>query len=258
MRPRALARGGEWSPLTLDPNGTAVVSRRVMSPQASFVVSDVLSDPAARVVTFGLGSHLETSFWTAVKTGTSEDMHDNWCIGFSRQYTVAVWVGNLEGDSMHDVSGVSGAGPIWHDVMAALQRGIASREPSPPQGMSARYTVFKPAVEPPRREWYLDGTADRLAQVTTVPDSARPRIASPANGMIIAIDPDIPSDHQRVLIAVQGALPTMRLELNDRPLGSAQTEQLWSPRPGAYHLTLEDRDGRPLDRIFFTVRGAAL
>ena len=255
---RALARGGEWSPLTLDPNNASTVSRPLMSPQASFVVSDILGDPAARVVTFGLGSHLDTSFWTAAKTGTSEDMRDNWCIGFSRQYTVAVWVGNFEGDSMRGVSGVSGAAPIWHDVMAALPSGIASGEPIPPRGMNSRLTRFKPAVEPPRREWYLDGTADGLAQVRTVPDTARPRIASPANGMIIAIDPDIPPDHQRVLIAVQGALPTMHLKLNDRTLGSAQSEQLWSPRPGAYHLTLEDRDGRPLDRILFTVRGAPL
>src|SRR6185437_6709181 len=120
---RTLARDGEWSPLTLTPVSASPASRRLLMPSATFVVSDVLADPAARTVTFGLDSHLDTNFWTAVKTGTSEDMRDNWCIGFSRHFTVAVWVGNYEGDSMRDVSGVSGAAPIWHDIMAALHRG---------------------------------------------------------------------------------------------------------------------------------------
>src|SRR3546814_8113551 len=79
-------------------------------------VGDILSDRHARTRTFGLDSPLTTSFWSAVKTGTSKDMRDNWCVGWSRRYTVGVWVGNSGGDSMREVSGVSGAGPIWHDV----------------------------------------------------------------------------------------------------------------------------------------------
>jgi penicillin-binding protein 1C len=102
---RALARGGLWSPLTLIPGRDPPRSSRLLPADATFVVSDILGDPAARAVTFGLDSHLDTAVWTAVKTGTSEDMRDNWCIGFSRQFTVAVWVGNFEGDSMHEVSG---------------------------------------------------------------------------------------------------------------------------------------------------------
>ncbi len=48
-----------------------------------------------------------------MKTGTSKDMRDNWCIGFTDRYTVGVWVGNASGEPMHDVSGVSGAAPVW-------------------------------------------------------------------------------------------------------------------------------------------------
>jgi penicillin-binding protein 1C len=94
--------------------------------------------------------------------------------------------------------------------------------------------------------------------VAAVPESTRPHIESPANGMVIAIDPDIPADHQRVLISVHGAENTMRLKLNGLLLGSAATKQLWDPRPGAYYLTLEDSKGRQVDRVFFTVRGDAL
>lgn len=254
---RALARGGEWSPLTLTPDGTTVASRQLLASDATFVVGDILGDPAARSVTFGLDSHLNTNFWTAVKTGTSEDMRDNWCVGFSRDFTVAVWVGNYDGDSMRDVSGVSGAAPIWHDIMAALNHGLVSVEPAPPAGVTAELTTFSPAVEPPRREWYLRGTTAPGARVMVVPASVRPRIQSPANGMIIAMDPDIPQGHQRVLIAVQGVRPGMKLMLNDRALGTPIHDELWQPRPGTYYLTLEDASGRQLDRVLFKVRGLA-
>jgi penicillin-binding protein 1C len=73
--------------------------------------------------------------------------------------------------------------------------------------------------------------------------------------MIIAIDPDIAAGHQRVLIAVRGARPGMKLVLNDRALGPAARNRLWEPRPGAYYLTLEDATGRQLDRVLFQVRG---
>ncbi len=272
---RTLARGGEWSPLTLAPvtatriRGTRVAaiplaippsSRRLLAADATFVVNDILGDPAARTVTFGFGSHLDTPFWTAVKTGTSEDMRDNWCIGFSRQFTVAVWVGNFEGDSMHDVSGVVGAAPMWHDIMAALEKGLVSKEPAPPENVRAELTRFSPAVEPPRHEWYLSGTkvdstAVGRAKVAVIPQTVRPSIESPANGMIIALDPDIPAAHQRVLIAIRGASSEMRVRLNDHLLGPALPERLWVPQPGAYYLTLEDRRGRQLDRVLFTVRG---
>jgi penicillin-binding protein 1C len=114
-------------------------------------------------------------------------------------------------------------------------------------------TQFSPAVEPARHEWYLRGT-ELGPQVVAVPDQARPKIESPANGMIIAVDPDIPPDHQKVLIAIRGGAPDQRLRLNDQPLGSAAPKQLWSPRPGAYYLTLEDGRGNALDRVLFTVR----
>jgi penicillin-binding protein 1C len=255
---RSLARGGAWSPLTLTSKDVAPQSDRLLSPDASFIVSDILADPAARAVTFGLDSHLNMPFWTAVKTGTSEDMRDNWCIGFSREFTVAVWVGNFEGDSMHDVSGVTVAAPIWHDLMAALHSGATSDAPDPPSGVTTLVTHYFSSVESARSEWYLRGTDMGTHAVAAVPEKARPSIESPANGMVIAIDPDIPPDHQRVLIAVHGAEATMTLKLNDLVLGSAVSKHLWDPRPGSYYLTLEDSRGRQVDRIFFSVRGGPM
>ena len=252
---RALARGGLWSPLSLLPVRSLKANVRALQPEATFVLGDILSDPAARAVTFGLDNHLATPFWTAVKTGTSEDMRDNWCIGFSRKFTVAVWVGNFEGDSMQEVSGVTGAAPIWHDLMAALQKNLSSSPPEPPLGLVRQQTHFSPAIESERREWYLSGTAMNGHTMAIVPESVRPSIESPANGIIIAVDPDIPMENQKVLIAVNGARPSMRLKLNDQLLGAAASKILWEPHPGAYYLTLEDPQGQELDRILFTVRG---
>lgn len=133
-----LANGGRWSPLKLTPGkqfapapcrqeGCAGVfdgkARSVFTPGAAFLVADILADRSAQAGTFGLEPWFATPYWAAAKTDTSKDMRDNWCVGFSRQFTVAVWVGNAAGDPMHDVSGVSGAAPVWREVMDWLHRG---------------------------------------------------------------------------------------------------------------------------------------
>ncbi|HTZ00532.1 MAG TPA: penicillin-binding protein 1C, partial [Rhodocyclaceae bacterium] len=118
---RSLANGGRWSPLRVTADGAAVPCREggcegvfagpvhwAIQPGAAFLVGDILADADARAGTFGLDSWLATPYWAAAKTGTSKDMRDNWCAGFSARYTVAVWVGNAEGSPMHDVSGVAG------------------------------------------------------------------------------------------------------------------------------------------------------
>src|SRR3546814_19511390 len=104
-----------------------------MSAEAAWIVGDILSDRQARARTFGLESVLSTPFWTAVKTGTSKDMRDKWCLGWSDRYTVGVWVGNSGGASMGDVAGVSGAGPIWHDLMSHFHRRTGRVQPYRPE-----------------------------------------------------------------------------------------------------------------------------
>ena len=120
---RSLALGGRWSPPRLTVDAPRIAPRRVTTPQAAWLVSDMIADAGARAGTFGLDSALRLPFWAAVKTGTSKAMRDNWCVGFSDRYTVAVWIGNMEGDPMRAVSGTSGAAPVWRDVMLALGPG---------------------------------------------------------------------------------------------------------------------------------------
>jgi penicillin-binding protein 1C len=204
-------------------------------------------------VTFGLDSSLATAYWSAVKTGTSKDMRDNWCIGFTRDHTIAVWVGNFEGDSMRDVSGVSGAAPAWREIADAIAATERSRPPDPPAGVAAQRLRFAGDVEPPRSEWFLAGTAPG-ATVQPVVERARiVRIASPVDGTIIALDPDIPPDLQRVPIAADGAPGRLALSIDDGPPAPASSALLWKPTRGAHRVALLE-DGRVVDRVRFTVR----
>ncbi|HTK98482.1 MAG TPA: penicillin-binding protein 1C [Pseudomonadales bacterium] len=250
---RTLARGGLAAPLRLRADDPVEAPARELATDATFLVTDILGDRAARVATFGLDNNLNTAFWSAVKTGTSKDMRDNWCIGYTDRYTVGVWVGNFEGDSMHDVSGVTGAAPAWHDIMLALHAGKPSRAPSAPAGVTQRAIAYEPTVEAPRHEWFVAGT--ELATVTAVPERAeRSRIAAPGNGLIIAIDPDIPADRQRVPIRARGATAQLAFRMDGQALGAADSQLLWPPRTGAHRLALVDRSGAVVDQVLFTVR----
>jgi len=250
---RTIARGGQWSPLKILEDETETSSSKTVFPEdAAFIIGNILSDRTARSLTFGMDNHLNTPFWSAVKTGTSKDMRDNWCIGFSQQYTVAVWVGNFEGDSMYDVSGITGAAPVWHNIMLALHQNLPSLPPQPPKGVTYHSTAFSPPVEATRQEWFLVDTITSKIEVMTSGEIAR--ISNPSNGLIIALDPDIPESQQRVLITTKGARSDMNLILDGTRLGSAIESILWKPTIGAHRLVLQDTQGKIIDRILFTVR----
>ena len=116
----AFARGGEWIRPTFVRGDTE--RRRIVSSRSAFWITDILSDPAAREYAFGRGGNLELPFPVAVKTGTSQAYHDNWTIGYSRNVTVGVWVGNFDRTPLRNSSGVTGAAPIFHGVMLAAER----------------------------------------------------------------------------------------------------------------------------------------
>ena len=251
---RSLANGGLWSPLRLRMDEPATPSSRsVLSPAAAWIVSDVLSDRAARALTFDFDGPLSTPYWSAVKTGTSKNLRDNWCIGYTQRHTVGVWVGNFEGDPMRAVSGITGSAPAWREIMDALEAGNESQAPSPPAGMVRSRVQFAAGGEPARDEWFIAGTETAQMQ-TAPPTAARPRLASPAAGSLIALDPDIPLDRQHVLLRAEPASAELRLRLNDRELGNAAQPQLWTPLPGEHQLVLLDASGRALDQVNFSVR----
>lgn len=118
----AFARAGEWIEPSYVENAPERVSRRLISPRTAFWITDILSDGEAREFAFGRGGSLEFPFPVAVKTGTSQAYRDNWTIGYSRNVTVGVWVGNFDRTPLRNSSGVTGAAPIFHGVMLAAER----------------------------------------------------------------------------------------------------------------------------------------
>ncbi|MBY0306861.1 MAG: penicillin-binding protein 1C [Sphingomonas sp.] len=249
---RSLALGGRWSALRLTAADKPATPRAITTPAAAWIVSDMLADPNARAGTFGLDSALRLPFWAAVKTGTSKGLRDNWCIGFSKRFTVGVWVGNLEGDPMRAVSGTSGAAPVWRDIMLAINaRGSAA--PAMPPGIEARQISFGGAIEQPRREYFLVGTGQ--TRIAGAPDTARrPRITNPVAGSVYALDPDIPIGRQKLAIGVSGATAAHRLELDTKDLGAADGHPLVLAGPGRHRLRLIDLSGRVVDQVIFTMR----
>lgn len=272
---RTLANGGRWSPLRATPQAsTKPVCQRegcagvfdtkahtAFTPASAFLVGNILSDRSARAGTFGLESWLSTPYWAAAKTGTSKDMRDNWCAGYSQRYTVAVWVGNASGSPMHDVSGISGAAPVWREVMDWLHRGDArhgrprqsSRPPSPPRGIVHNQIQFIPASEPPRSEWFIAGTEQTVIRAAA--GKALARISYPTNGSIIALDPDIPPTRQRIPLRLSATpAPDTIWHIDQQNLGKASSGLMWLPHPGHHLLELQTRQGKRIDSVSFEVR----
>jgi penicillin-binding protein 1C len=252
---RAVAQGGSISPLRIVP-GERARAVRVLDRAASFIVTDILADRLARSVTFTLDNPLATRFWTAAKTGTSKDMRDNWCVGFSSRYTVAVWVGNFDGSPMWDVSGVTGAAPLWLEIMNHLHAAAPSTAPAAPADVEQMTVTFEGELEPQREEYFLAGTGVTHV-VAKAAGPARAAILYPADGQIIAIDPDIPVESQRVHFLAEGAPDGAGWSL-DGVLLTGAGPAFWLPVPGRHRLSLLDAQGGELDAVEFEVRGNAV
>ena len=179
------ARGGDWLEPTWSARTQDAASRAddrtrrpLVSPLTAYWITDVLSDDSAREYIFGRGGSLEFPFPVAVKTGTSQAYHDNWTVGYTRDVTVGVWVGNFDRTPLKSSTGVTGAAPIFHAVMLAATKrlhgaagfdaraivaapdGLAEREVCALSGMPAhpwcpaRQRERLPATDDPPCSWH--------------------------------------------------------------------------------------------------------
>jgi len=148
-----------------------------LSPQVAYLISHILSDERARAPAFGEGSvlHLRCSGTqcqgnrpAAAKTGTTTDWRDNWTVGYTPDLVVGVWVGNADNQPMERVSGVDGAGPIWHDFMELVLLGRPAREFERPPGIieveicSLSGLLPTPYCSHTRSEIFIAGTEPKL------------------------------------------------------------------------------------------------
>ncbi len=252
---RCLANEGLWSELRLTPGeGGSAQKKRIFSREAAFLISDILSDREARGATFGLENPLSTRFWTAVKTGTSKDMRDNWCIGYSRKYTVGVWTGNFSGGPMWNVSGVTGAAPIWTEMMDFLHRDASRVKREAPPGLVRKRIEFSQGMAASREEWFIRGTEPNGQNQRT--GQFNPRIIYPPSGTVMAMDPDIPLELQKLFFVCQVHGDGFQWVLNGSALEMTGKQIPWIPKAGKYHLAIADNDEKVLDYVYFEVRGS--
>lgn len=109
--------------------------RRVLDERVAYLITDILSDEFARMSAFGEGNPLRLTRPAAAKTGTTTDWRDNWTIGYTPQLVAGVWVGNADNEPMHNVSGITGAAPIWHDFMEEVLQGKPVLDFEQPPGL---------------------------------------------------------------------------------------------------------------------------
>ena len=138
---------------------------RALRADVAFLMSSILSDKVSRYHEFGPGNPLELDRPAAAKTGTTDSFRDNWTMGYTPYITVGVWAGNSDNSVMNNVIGITGAGPIWHDVMEY----VSNYYHFPPNdfvrpadvhaGTVSAYTGLLPHPgEPTVTDWFIDGT----------------------------------------------------------------------------------------------------
>lgn len=152
----ALARGGEAVDLRMI-EGDPITPRRVLDPGVAAAVTDALSDPMARLRLLEGRSPFDIGFPMALKTGTSSGYRDAWTVGYTRERTVAVWIGNADGTATHGLTGAGGAGPLFADVMRRAMLDVPSRMPLLADGALERVEVCALSGERPN-----EGCPDRV------------------------------------------------------------------------------------------------
>lgn len=188
---------------------------RVLDPRIAFLINDILGDNDARAPAMGAYSPLRTDgIASSVKTGTTDDVKDNWTVGYTRNVAVGVWVGNNDGEPMRDSSGLTGAAPIWNNVLRgiygndtrrsafAIDGRLLSDQANPPPGMSRRQVcdvrkLTIGAIDCPAyiSEWALDGPAgipDRAGNLHYPPLPQRYPTPPPTSGSaVVEVSPGV-------------------------------------------------------------------
>ncbi len=224
----ALARGGELRPVRwgLDSPQRPADERRIFAPEASSIITDILSDPGARQREFGRHSVLDLPHPTAVKTGTSNDYRDAWTVGYSERYTVGVWMGNVDRQAMLEVTGSLGPALVLRSVFTELERHQETR-PLRLDRRLRRQEVCSVSGQRPRSdcpvvsEWFRRGKVPgevcrlhgRSAEAAARPGThGAVRLASPVPGLHLALDPRIPDSLEVFELRVQAAGAVRRID----------------------------------------------
>lgn len=193
-----LARMGDHKPLTaLEGEHQQRNNRRIFSEDVASLIADIMSDPAAREKEFGWNSILNFPHQTAVKTGTSSDYRDAWAIGFNDKYTIGVWMGNMDYLPMHEVTGATGPALALRSIFNELNQNRDARA----LYLSNNLVKHRICIETgllavsaceSRDEWFVSGIGPTTSPIPV--DGVR--LQKPSKGLLLAMDPRIPDDHE--------------------------------------------------------------
>ncbi len=240
-------------------------TRRVFSPEVSYVIMDILSDNNARSPAFGRYSPLNLPFFCAAKTGTSKNFRDNWCVGFTDRYLVGVWVGNFDGSPMHHVSGITGAGPIFRDIMLMLHREKPSIKYAHPEGIISRNIcalsgelaneyckntlceIFCRGTEPRtecsmhvEKKFMHDNSKHKAHGKTNTMNKCELTISYPDDGDIFKIDPILRREYQTLRFQIESAqrIKEVTWFVNDKIIWTATFPFSfdWQLSPGKHRI----------------------
>lgn len=183
------------------PHSTSDIRDSTLDPRVAFLITDILSDNNARLPAFGPGNVLEIGRPAAVKTGTTTDWRDNWTVGYTPELVAGVWVGNADNTPMKDVSGISGAGPIWRDFMLAVLRDVPPSAFPVPAGLVQVEICADSGLLPADGKWQMADSGRQMA------DSGN---AVPSHGLsAISYQPSvIPCPRRRLEWFIAGTEPT--------------------------------------------------
>lgn len=157
------------------PSTQLETAEQVLSPETAYLISHILSDNNARAAAFGYNSVLNVpGKIVSVKTGTTNNLRDNWTIGYTPTYLVATWVGNNDNSPMSYVaSGVTGASPIWQKLMRYALRDTKTQELQRPDNIVGASVCIDSGVMPSadtpcetRYEYFLKDTIPTLSTIT--------------------------------------------------------------------------------------------
>lgn len=147
-----------------------IPKKRVLDEGITFILSDILADNQARALEFGTNSPLTIAGKrVSVKTGTSDSKRDNWTFGYTPNYLVAVWVGNNDNSPMSPTlaSGITGAAPIWHKIMANLLSNVPDYKPQVPANILQKSCIG-------RQEYFIKGTENSVNCTVVLSPSPSP------------------------------------------------------------------------------------
>lgn len=242
----ALARGGAVKPavFALRPRlATEVKEIRALPRDVSYIITDILSDNAARADAFGLNSPLHFPFPAAAKTGTSKDYKDNFAVGYTPRLTVAVWAGNFDASSMQKVSGVSGAAPIMHDVLVYANDKYPSGAFEKPQEVFSASVCEQsgllagPGCAHTREEVFASGSASaQICGGVHGAPAAPLQITFPARGDAFKYDPALPAAAQQLHFQTAGAREPCVWKLDGRTLQGGAADIWWPLQKGRFVL----------------------